>query len=256
MFKRYSAFLCALLLSAVAVCAFAQKTSDAANNAPASAPNDAATTAKTESVKKLFSERFDQPPITAVRLTPYGLYEIQLGMDLIYTDEKVSFVLDGTLIDAVTRRDMTRERQDALAKIPFDQLPFELSFKQVKGSGARKVAIFEDPNCGYCKQLRQSMKDIDNVTIYTFPYPILSPDSTTKVRNIWCAKDRGETWDAWMLKGQVPPTIECDTPTDAMVALGQKLMVRGTPALFFADDTRVGGAIPKDEIEKRLKQAM
>ncbi len=256
MFKRYSAFLCVLLLSAVAVCAFAQKASDAATNPATNAPSDAAAAAKTESVKKLFSERFDQPPITAVRLTPYGLYEIQLGMDLIYTDEKVSFVLDGTLIDAVTRRDMTRERQDSLAKIPFDQLPFELSFKQVKGNGARKVAIFEDPNCGYCKQLRQSMKDIDNVTIYTFPYPILSPDSTTKVRNIWCAKDRGATWDAWMLNGTVPPTVVCDAPTDAMVALGQKLMVRGTPGLFFADDTRVGGAIPKDEIEKRLKQAM
>jgi len=256
MFKRFSFFLFALLLSGVMVSAFAQKPSAAATVSATSSAPDAATVAKTEAVKKLFADRFDQPPITGVRLTPYGLYEIQLGMDLLYTDEKVSFVLDGTLIDAMTRRDMTRERQDALAKIPFDQLPFELSFKQVKGNGTRKVAIFEDPNCGYCKQLRQSLKDIDNVTVYTFPYPILSQDSTNKVRHIWCAKDRAATWDAWMLKGQVPPTIECDAPTDAMVALGQKLLVRGTPALFFADDTRVGGAIPKDEIEKRLKQAM
>jgi thiol:disulfide interchange protein DsbC len=264
MFKCFSVFVSTLLLSCATVSSLAQKPPGAAPaNAPASATApaitsapDAATVAKTESVRKLFSDRFDQPPITAVRLTPYGLYEIQLGMDLVYTDEKVSFVLDGTLIDAVTRRDITRERQDALAKVPFDQLPFELSFKQVKGNGARKVAIFEDPNCGYCKQLRQSLKDIDNLTVYTFPYPILSQDSTNKVRNIWCAKDRAATWDAWMLKGQVPPTIECDAPTDAMVALGQKLLVRGTPALFFADDTRVGGAIPKNEIEKRLKQAM
>jgi thiol:disulfide interchange protein DsbC len=260
MFKRFSVFLSALLLSCATVFAFAQKppaaASISASDAPTNVPTNAATVAKTETVKKLFAERFDRPPITAVRLTPYGLYEIQLGMDLVYTDEKVSFVLDGTLIDAMTRRDITRERQDALAKIPFDQLPFELSFKQIKGNGARKVAIFEDPNCGYCKQLRQSLNEIDNVTVYTFPYPILSQDSTNKVRNIWCAKDRATTWDAWMLKGQVPPTIECDAPIDAMVALGQKLMVRGTPALFFADDTRVGGAIPKDEIEKRLKQAM
>ena len=212
--------------------------------------------AKAPAVQKLFAERFDNPPITAVRATPYGgLYEVQLGMDLVYTDENVSFVLDGTLIDAKTRRDVTRERQDALAKVPFDQLPFELSFKQVKGDGSRKVAIFEDPNCGYCKQLRQAMKDINNVTIYTFPYPILSPDSTVKVRNIWCATDKGATWDAWMLQGKVPPTIDCDAPTDKMVALGQKLMVRGTPALFFADGSRVGGAIPKEELEKRLEQA-
>lgn len=211
--------------------------------------------AKAMGVQKLFAERFGNPPITAVRATPYGLYEVQLGTDLVYTDEKVSFVLDGTLIDAMTRRDVTRERQDALAKVPFDQLPFELSFKQVRGDGSRKLAIFEDPNCGYCKQLRQSLKGIDNVTIYTFPYPILSSDSTVKVRNIWCAKDKGATWDDWMLQGKVPPTIDCDVPVDKMVELGQKLMVRGTPALFFYDGSRVGGAIPKEEIEKRLQQA-
>ena len=212
--------------------------------------------AKTLAVQKLFAERFGNPPINGVRLTPYGLYEVQLGMDLVYTDEKVNFVLDGTLIDAKTRRDITRERQDSLAQLPFDQLPFELSFKQVRGDGSRKMAIFEDPNCGYCKQLRKSIEGLDNVTIFTFPYPILSPDSTQKVRNVWCATDRSAVWDAWMIQNKVPATLDCEVPIDQMVALGQKLMVRGTPGLFFADGSRVGGAIPKEEIEKRLQQAM
>lgn len=250
MLSRYSKLLAAVILSCLAWTVCAQKAT------PDNAVANQASQAKTQAVQKLFAKRFDNPPITAVRLTPYGLYEIQLGMDLVYTDEKVSFVLDGTLIDGLTRRDVTRERQDALARIPFDELPFELSFKQVRGDGSRKLAIFEDPNCGYCKQLRQSMVGMDNVTIYTFPYPILSPDSTTKVRNIWCAKDQGATWDAWMLKGTVPPTVECDAPTEKMVALGQKLMVRGTPGLFFVDGSRVGGAIPREEIEKRLQQTM
>jgi thiol:disulfide interchange protein DsbC len=211
---------------------------------------------KTQEVQKLFAERFGNPPISGVRQTPYGLYEVQLGMDLVYTDEKVTFVLDGTLIDAKTRRDITRERQDSLAQMPFDQLPFELSFKQVRGDGSRKMAIFEDPNCGYCKQLRKSIESLDNVTIFTFPYPILSPDSTQKVRNVWCASDRSAVWDAWMIQNKVPATLDCEVPIDQMVALGQKLMVRGTPGLFFADGSRVGGAIPKEEIEKRLQQAM
>jgi len=211
--------------------------------------------AKTQEVKKLFAERFGNPPISGVRQTPYGLYEVQLGMDLVYTDEKVTFVLDGTLIDAKTRRDITRERQDSLAQMPFDQLPFELSFKQVRGDGSRKMAIFEDPNCGYCKQLRKSIEGMNNVTIYTFPYPILSPDSTQKVRNTWCATDRAAVWDAWMLQNKVPASADCEVPIDQMIALGQKLMVRGTPGLFFADGSRVGGAIPREEIEKRLRQA-
>ena len=210
---------------------------------------------KTQEVQTLFAERFGNPPISGVRQTPYGLYEVQLGMDLVYTDEKVTFVLDGTLIDAKTRRDITRERQDSLAQMPFDQLPFELSFKQVRGDGSRKMAIFEDPNCGYCKQLRKSIEGMNNVTIYTFPYPILSPDSTQKVRNVWCASDRAAVWEAWMLQNKVPESADCEVPIDQMVALGQKLMVRGTPGLFFADGSRVGGAIPREEIEKRLRQA-
>lgn len=209
--------------------------------------------AKSLEVQKLFSQRFDQMTVTAVRPTPYGLYEVQLGPDLVYTDEKVTFVFDGTLIDAKTRQDYTRERLDAISRVPFDQLPFELAMKQVKGDGSRKLAIFEDPNCGYCKVLRKSLGDIDNLTVYTFPFPILSPDSTQKVKNVWCSKDRAATWDAWMLKGQVPPKADCDVPIEQMLELGKKLMVRGTPALFFADGSRVGGAIPKEEIEKRLK---
>ncbi len=249
MFKRLLLNISLIVASLLSAAALAQATPPVAAAAAAMSAEDA----KAEAVKKLFAQRFNNPPIVGVRPTPYGLYEVQLGSDLVYTDEQVSFVLDGTLIDAKTRRDVTRERQDELAKVPFDQLPFELSIKQVRGDGSRKIAIFEDPNCGYCKSLRKSLGEIENLTVYTFPYPILSPDSTQKVKNIWCAKDRGETWDAWMLKGVVPPTVDCEVPVDKMVALGQKLMVRGTPAIFFADGSRVGGAIPKDELEKRLK---
>jgi thiol:disulfide interchange protein DsbC len=203
-------------------------------------------------VQKRFKERFENTPVTAVRLTPYGLFEVQLGMDLVYTDEQVTFVIDGTLIDAKTRRDVTRERLDALAQIPFDQLPFELAIKQVRGDGKRKVAIFEDPNCGYCKQMRQAIKGIDNVTVYTFPYPILSPDSTQKVKDIWCSDDRSAAWDNWMIKGIKAAQSNCSVPIEQMLALGQKLMIKGTPGIIFADGSRVGGAIPQDEFEKRL----
>jgi len=246
MVKRFIFGLTVLCATSFGAVAFAQG-AVASPNKPATAD------AKSLAVQKLFAQRFDNPEITAVRLTPYGLYEIQLGPDLVYTDEKVTFVFDGILIDAKTRQDYTRERMDAIAQVPFNQLPFELAMKQVKGDGSRQLAIFEDPNCGYCKVLRKSLGEIDNLTVYTFPFPILSPDSTQKVKNVWCAKDRAATWDAWMLKGKVPPTIDCEVPIEQMLALGKKLMVRGTPALFFADGSRVGGAIPKADIEKRLK---
>ena len=207
-----------------------------------------------EAVGKLFAERFDNPPVKAIRATPYGLYEVQMGNEIVYTDRQVSFVFDGTLIDAKTRKDVTAERLEQLSRIVFDDLPLDLAFKQVKGNGQRKIAIFEDPNCGYCKQLRQTLQKVDNLTVYTFLLPILSPDSTQKVRDVWCAKDRGAVWDAWMLKGQVPPKAdECDVPIDRMLELGKKLSVRGTPAIFFANGSRVPGAISQQELEQRLK---
>ncbi|MDF3848221.1 DsbC family protein [Achromobacter denitrificans] len=205
-----------------------------------------------DAVKDRFKQRFSGMDVTAVRRTPYGLFEVQLGMDMIYTDEKVTWVMEGPLIDAMTRRDVTRESQERLSAVTFDQLPLDLAIKQVKGDGSRKVAIFEDPNCGYCKQLRKTLEDVDNLTVYTFLYPILSPDSKTKVRDVWCAKDQGAAWDDWMLRGKKPAAANCEVPEDKLLALGQQLMVRGTPTLFFADGTRTSGALPLEQLKARL----
>ncbi|NYE24436.1 DsbC family protein [Pigmentiphaga litoralis] len=220
----------------------------AAATAPAAAP-----TAAENTVKKLFSDRFGAVAIDSVTRTPYGLYEVRIGSDLLYTDDKVSFVLDGTLIDAATKRNVTRERVEKLLAVNFDELPLDLAIKQVRGNGSRRIALFEDPNCGYCKQLRKSMTGIDNVTVYTFLYPILAPDSTTKSRAVWCSADRAKTWDDWMLNGKTPTGAgTCDTPIEKVVALGKKLQITGTPTIFFGDNTRVGGAMPPDQLKAKL----
>lgn len=215
---------------------------------PQAAPADPAA----DAVKERFKQRFSGMDVTAVRRTPYGLFEVQLGMDMIYTDEKVTWVMEGPLIDAMTRRDVTRESLERLSAVKFDDLPLELAIKQVKGDGSRKVAIFEDPNCGYCKQLRKTLEDVDNLTVYTFLYPILSADSKDKVRDVWCAKDPGAAWDDWMLRGRKPAAASCDVPEAELLALGQRLMVRGTPTLFFADGTRTSGALPLEQLKARL----
>ena len=272
----------AALMMAVAPVAFAQAQAQAQAQAPASAPapapatapaptattdnnqvtkdNSAITDSKvgqsdatTEAVKKLFSERFGNMPVSEVRYAPFGLFEVQIGSSLVYTDPGVNYVLDGHLIDAKTRQDLTEVRLEELARINFDALPKELAIVQVRGDGSRKIALFEDPNCGYCKQLRRSMEGIDNLTVYTYMLPILSEDSTEKVKNVWCAENPSAAWDAWMLQGKVPEQKTCEAPLQALVQLGRDLQVQGTPAIFFADGSRVPGAISKDELEKRLQ---
>lgn len=251
---RFSSFLAGVWCAAsVVVAGSVWAQSDASATAANSSADESVTTdAVTQEVAKRFGERFSDLEVTAARRTPYGIYEIQVGSDLVYTDEKVTWVMEGPLIDAVTRRDVTRERLDKLGSVAFDELPLDLAVKQVRGNGARKMAVFEDPNCGYCKQLHKTLKDEDNLTIYTFLFPILAPDSVTKSRDIWCAKDPAKAWQDWMVGGRKPVTAECDAPIQPVLDLGRKLMVRGTPAIFFQDGSRLNGAAPLEMIRGHL----
>lgn len=210
----------------------------------------------TEQVKRGFEERFPGLGITEVSNTPFpGLFEIRIGSDLLYTDAGVNYVLQGSLIDAKSRRDLTAQRIAALSHVDFDSLPLHDAIKQVKGDGSRKIAVFEDPNCGYCKLLHQTLEKVDNVTVYTFLYPILSPDSHVRSRNIWCAQDNATVWKDWMVRGKQPAAADCETPIEQNLALGRSLMVTGTPAIFFADGSRINGALPIEALEEKLAEA-
>ena len=162
------------------------------------------------------------------------------------------------LIDVGSRRNLTQERLDKLATIRFDDLPLDLAIKQVRGNGKRVIAMFSDPFCPFCRRLDQNLASMDNVTIYTFLYPILGPDSITKAQDVWCAKDPAKVWRDWMLKAVVPPkvTAKCDaTALDRNTELGHKHRVQGTPAAVFEDGTRLPGAVPVDHVEKQLTLA-
>jgi thiol:disulfide interchange protein DsbC len=215
-------------------------------------PAHADTTAQ---VRERFEAVFPGMKVDGVTRTEYGLYEVQLGSEIVYTDEPVSYVLQGTLIDTATRSDVTRARLEKLLAVPFEQLPLELAFTQVRGAGSSRIAIFEDPNCGYCKQLRRTLLELDDITIHTFMYPILSPDSADKVEPVWCARDKAATWDAWMLQNRAPEAASCEAPLKALVELGQRLNVRGTPTIIFQDGSRASGALPLAALQARIRQA-
>ncbi len=211
-------------------------------------------------VKKNLETFLNAPAVDSVKKTPYGgLYEVVLKSgELLYTDDKVSFIIDGALIDAKTRKNVTQARQAQLMKIDFATLPLDQAIKQVRGNGKRTTATFEDQNCGYCKCLAKDMQNLKDATIYTFLYPILSPDSTEKSKNIWCAKDRAAAWTDWMTAGKVPAAAAagCDASVvDKNVALGQKVNVSGTPTIFTADGNRLPGAVPLAQLEQAMTQA-
>ena len=209
------------------------------------------------SVKKAIEAKLGGNKVTSVTKTPYlGLYEVYADGQIFYTDEKITAILAGSLIDGQNMKNVTAERMQKLTAISFADLPLELAFKQVRGDGKRVLATFEDPNCGYCKRLAKDMIKLDNVTLYTFLLPILSPDSLEKSKRIWCSTDKAKAWNNWMIDGKAPTgRTDCDTTAiQKSVELGQKLAISGTPTIFFADGTRVPGAMPIEQIENRLSQ--
>lgn len=215
-----------------------------------------AATAQEASIRKNIAERLPQlPKIDEISKAPLpGLYEIRVnGTDIFYTDAEANYLIQGSLIDLRQRRNLTEERLEKLTAISFDALPLKDAFTVVRGNGKRKLAVFEDPNCGYCKRFERDLEKVNNVTVYTFLYPILSPDSTEKSKNIWCAKDKPKAWQDWMVRDQQPAAANCDSAAITRnVELGRKHKITGTPTLIFADGSRVPGAINAQQIEKFL----
>lgn len=211
-------------------------------------------------VRKNLPERIPQlGKVDEVSRTPMpGLYEVRVGTDIFYTDAEANYFVHGQLYDTRGMRNLTEEREQKLLAIDFDALPLKDAFTIVRGNGKRKVAVFEDPNCGYCKQFEANLQKVDNVTVYMFLYPILGQDSADKSRNIWCAKDKAKAWQDWMLRGKAAPGAEASCDVTALVRnreFGSKHKITGTPTLIFTDGTRIPGAIGPERVEKHLAAA-
>jgi thiol:disulfide interchange protein DsbC len=220
-----------------------------------------AATAGEAEIRKNLAARFPQfVQIEEVRKTPIaGLYEVRVnGSEIFYVDEQGDYLVQGEMIDVKARRNLTQERVDKLNEVAFDKLPLQDAFKLVRGNGKRKLAVFEDPNCGYCKHFEKDMRNVDNVTVYLFLYPVLGADSKVKSRNIWCSKDRAKAWSDWMVNDVKPAdaAASCDTAAlERNIAFGRKYNITGTPTLIFSDGTRTPGAVPAAQVEKQLTAA-
>jgi thiol:disulfide interchange protein DsbC len=217
--------------------------------------------AQEAAIRKNLAARFPElKAIDEVTKSPLaGLYEVRVnGSEVYYTDAQADYLVVGNLYDTKQHRNLTEERVDKLTAVKFDNLPFKDAFTIVRGNGERKLAVFEDPNCGYCKRFERDLQTINNVTVYMFLYPILGQDSVEKSKALWCAKDRGQTWQDWMVREQaIPASVQmCDTNAiKRNVDLGRNFKINGTPTLIFVDGSRVPGAIDAKQIEKRLADA-
>jgi thiol:disulfide interchange protein DsbC len=241
---------------AAAALAFAVALPAAAQSAAGKAP---APTADAAAVKKLIEERFPGVQVRHIAKAPFlGLYEAMFDDQMVYVDPKAAYIFVGNVYDTKTKTNLTERKARELNRIAWSELPLNLAIRKVKGNGSRRLAVFSDADCPFCQRLEETLKGIDDVTVYTFLYPIdqLHPDAARKSKLIWCAPDKAKAWDEFFVSGKLPDNKgECDNPIAATQALGQKLRVTATPTLVFADGSIVPGALPAQGLEAELVRA-
>ncbi len=207
-------------------------------------------------VRKALTERFPGAQISSVKPTPYsGLFEVYLDGQLVYMDAKGQYVFAGDVIDLKSRRNLTQERLAKLQAVDWKVFPLNNALKTVKGKGERKLVVFSDVDCPFCRKFEAELEKVDNITVYTFLYPIegLHPKAVQTSKQIWCAPNRNKAWDDYIKSGSVPGNDgKCANPVDTTVALGNKLGVSGTPTIFFANGVRVPGMVPAAQLERLL----
>ncbi len=247
------------LLAASLGCGLLITTSGALAQASSSPQPAELPAAQLNALKQKLSQRLPQlPPIDGARTTTMnGLIEVRAAGNVFYTDPGGDHLIEGQLIDVRNQRNLTEERLEELNRVDFAAFPLRDAVVLKLGNGKRRMVVFSDPNCGYCKRLERDIQKLKDVTVYTFMIGILGDDSRAKVDNIWCARDRTQTWLDWMLDGNSPPKAlgQCGSPSQRNLALSQKLRVNGTPAIFFEDGTRIAGAASTATMEQRLAKA-
>lgn len=201
--------------------------------------------------------KYPRTEFRSISKTPVaGVYEVVMGQNVAYVDESGRYFLFGRMFDMERQKDLTEARVQEASTVDFKAFPLDSAIKSVRGTGKRTLVVFSDPDCPFCKRLEQSLEQLNDVTIYTFLYPLaqIHPDARRKAVAVWCSPNREEAWRALMLRNVLPAAANCDNPVDATVALGQRLGVNGTPTMFSSDGRRIAGAIPLDAINAFIDQ--
>ena len=211
-------------------------------------------------IRKALEAKLGGAKIEGVQPAPVtGLWEVRLrterGLRILYTDATAAYVIDGSIHDLRTNRDLTEERLRKLNAIKFDTLPLDLAVKVQRGNGKRVLAMFSDPYCPACRQFERTLAQVEDITIYVFMYPVIRPENVDHSRAVWCSPDRAKAWLelAAAPRPKVPDApASCANPVDKVVDIGQKLGVNSTPTLFFANGERMAGGLRPEDLKEML----
>jgi len=195
--------------------------------------------------------------IDAVRPSPIpGLFEVQSGRSIFYSNADGSyFVLGGHIIDTITKKDLTRARQEELNRVAWSVLPLDKAIISGDRHSKLKLAVFTDPECPYCRKFEKTLAKVRGVKVYSFLYPLSFHKHAKRwATAIWCSKNRQKTMIDVMLNDANPAAGTCNTPIAGIAALGKKLGISGTPTLISGDGRISAGGKSAAELKAWLQE--
>ncbi|MFC6167476.1 DsbC family protein [Acinetobacter terrestris] len=211
--------------------------------------------ANVDTVKSNLSKQHPKLNIENIQSTDMkGIYSGSMDGQVVYLGEDAQHILVGSMYRLSDQKNLTQDLVLKQNSIDWKKLPLQDAVKSVRGNGKRQIAIFSDPNCPYCKQLEAELSKLNDVTIYTFIYPIKT-QSIAVSKQVFCEKDPALAWSNLISKGLQPTSNKtCANPVERNLSLGKSLGLTGTPAIIFSNGFKVMGSHPAQDIEKMWKE--
>lgn len=195
------------------------------------------------------------PSIAGSKIEPAfdGFWSVVKGGEVVYVRDDLSIMFNGDVIDLQNNKSLTNQLREA-NKPKINIADFDPSDAIIFGNGSRKLYIFSDPDCPFCRQLESELDKLQDVKVYIFPLPLTSlhPNARVIAEAIWCQRDRAGAWKGYLKGGVTPPVATCENPVSRNLALAAKLNIQGTPALIFEDGSFIPGMIPAQRIEYQI----
>ena len=204
-------------------------------------------------IKLSIASLFPDLQVSNVSTTPIeDIYQVMIGPEIIYMTGDARFVLKGDLLDLYEKRNLSDEqraiaRQKLLAKIPREEFIEFAPSRNAKNT----VYVFTDIDCGYCRKFHADVPELNlnGIAVRYLAYPRAGINSPVhrRMSSIWCSDDRKQALtDA--KSGRLVKDTQCTNPVAAHYELGQKMGIRGTPAIFLEDGRDLPGYLPPVEL--------
>ncbi len=202
-------------------------------------------------------ERFPGTQTAVIAPAFPGFHYVDKDGEVLFIRDDLSVLISGNVIDLTTNRSMLI---DIKARNPrrVDVSKLNVADAIHFGHGSKRLYVFSDPDCPYCRSLQPEIDKLHDVEVFLFPFPLtgLHPGAKDVASSIWCQPDRAAAWDDYVVRHISPkPTAACASPIDRNVALASAIGLRATPTIVLPNGVVIEGGEMADRLQAQVAEA-